>query len=283
MRSHFIDLDCLLITDAKVCVVDKTNPSIPIMKISRSDFNLIRSGIYKSHGNSIKFSGEIYWIPTDMMNRIKIRAKVHKADASNLAFSMQEFMNKNFIEKLEYKINLDNILHLKNTNDHIYIICSKNNRKNYELIISKIEDKLKENGLVIKNFYYISETFYNRNSDDISNKKVRLLLQHSIGLKTDTDKFEDHEIEQYDEVFYYDDDQNSIKMAIDSNNLLMFLLSNTETSVKGKIKEDLKTKDHSITVNYVTGNKVNKFITTKVDIQFSNLIKLFENFIKRKF
>lgn len=278
MKAHFFDLDTILTTDNKVWIVDKTIPNIPIMKISQSDFNLIKKGIYKSQGNSIDFSGHTYWLPTDLFEKIKIKAKNHRADISNLAFSLQEFMNKELIENLDYDINLENILHLKNTDDDIYVICSKNTKRNYELMISKIEDKLKENGLVIKKFYFISETFYNRVSDDISHKKVRLLLQHILGLKTEGDRFTDEKLEQYDELFFYDDEENAIKLAKESNRLLTVLLSNTETKLKEIIKEDIKSKKHTLYVNLITGNKVNRFLTTEVDIQFSNLITVFESF-----
>ena len=278
MKAHFFDLDTILTTNNKVWIVDKTIPNIPIMKISQSDFNLIKKGIYKSQGNSIDFSGHTYWLPTDLFEKIKIKAKNHRADISNLAFSLQEFMNKELIENLDYDINLENILHLKNTDDDIYVICSKNTKRNYELMISKIEDKLKENGLVIKKFYFISETFYNRVSDDVAHKKVRLLLQHILGLKTESDKFTDEKLEQYSELFYYDDEENAIKLAKESNRLLTVLSSNTENKLKEIIKEDLKSKKHTLYVNLITGNKVNRFITTKVDIQFSNLITVFESF-----
>jgi len=278
MKAHFFDIDTILRTNSMVWVVDKTIPNIPIMKISQSDFNLIKKGIYKSQGNSINFSGHTYWLPTDLFEKLKIKAKNHRADVSNLAFSLQEFMNKELIENLDYDINLENILHLKNTDDDIYVICSKNTKRNYELMISKIEDKLKENGLIIKKFYYISETFYNRVSDDISHKKVRLLLQHLVGLKTEGDKFTDERLEQYSELFYYDDEDNAIKLAKDSNKLLTVLLSNTDIKLKEIIKDDLKSKEYTLYVNLITGNKANRFVTTKVDIQFSNLITVFESF-----
>jgi hypothetical protein len=278
MKAHFFDIDVILSTNSKVWIVDKTIPNIPIMKISKSDFNLIKRGIYKSQGNSINFGGHTYWLTTEMMETLKVKAKNYRADVSNLAFSMQEFMNKELIENLEYTINIENILHLKNTDDDIYVICSKNNRKNYELMISKIENKLKDNGLTIKKFYYISETFYNRNSDDISHKKVRLLLQHLIGLKTEGDKFTDEKLEQYSEVSYYDDEETSTQLACDSNKLLMVLLERTESSLKDIIKSNLKSTPHTLFVNYITGNKANRFVTTKVDIQFSNIITVFERF-----
>jgi hypothetical protein len=278
MKAHFFDIDVILSTNSQVWIIDKTIPNIPIMKISKSDFNLIKRGIYKSQGNSINFGGHTYWLTTEMMETLKIKAKNHRSDISNLAFSMQEFMNKELIENLEYTINIENILHLKNTDDHIYVICSRNNKTNYELMISKIEDKLEENGLAIKKFYYISETFYNRNTDDISHKKVRLLLQHLIGLKTEGDKFTDEELESYNELFYYDDEESAISLANNANDLLTVLLSNTDKSTKDIIKDSLKSESRVLIVNYLTGNKVNRYITTKVDIQFSNLIKTFESF-----
>lgn len=278
MKAHFFDLDSILLVSAKVWIIDKTIPNIPIMKISQADFNLIKSGIYKSQGNELVFGGHAYWMPTDLFEKIKIKAKNHKTDISNLAFSMQEFMNKELIENLEYDINFENILHLKNTDDDIYIICSKNSKRNYELMIDKIEDKLKENGLKIKKYYHISETFYNRNEDNISHKKVRLLIQHLIGYKTESDKFIDEKIEKYEELYFYDDETTSIKLACDSNKLLMLLISNTEPSTKEIIKQEIKQTPPILMVNQITSNKVNKFITKKIILQFSNLIKVFESF-----
>lgn len=283
MIGHFFDLDTILVVNAKVWIVDKTIPSIPIMKISQSDFNLIRNGIYKSQGNSVKFAGHTYWLPTTLYENLKIKLNKNKSDISNIAFSMQEFLNKELIENLEYKINLDNIMHLKNTDDHIYIICSKNSKDRYEMMLSKIEDKLKENGLIIKNFYFISETFYNKDMDDIAHKKVRLLLQHIVGLKTDGNKFTDEEITQYDNVYFYDNDDNSINLANGANKLLMFLYSNSEENIKKTIREKLNSSEIILFVNKVTGNKVNKFTKSKVLIQLSNLIKTFESFKNFKY
>lgn len=278
MKAHFFDLDSILLVNAKVWIIDKTIPNIPLIKISQSDFSLIKSGIYKSQGNQIDFGGHTYWITTSLFEKIKIKCKNHRTDISNLPFSMQEFMNKELIENLDYDINFENIQHLKDTDDDIYVICSKNTQTNYELMISKIEDKLKENGLLIKKYYYISETFYNRNEDSIAHKKVRLLLQHLLGYKTDGNKFVDEKLEKYDEIFYYDDDTNSIRLAKDCNKLLMVILSNTESTLKDLLKQELKETESSLIVNEVTSNKVNKFIVTKVVLKFSNLIKVFDSF-----
>lgn len=278
MRSHFFDIDTILITNNKVWIVDKSYPNIPLLKIEKSDFNLIKSGIYKSQNNKIEFGGKSYWVPKGLMETLKIKCKINKSNLSNLIFSMQEFMNKELIENLDYDINLDNLLHLKNTDDDIYIICSKNAKKNYELMIKKVEEKLKDNGLVIKNYYFISETFYNRNEDQISHKKIRLLLQHLIGLKTEGDKFTDEEITSYTEVFFYDDEDSSINLANNCNNVCEFLLSNTENTIKSKIKDILKSEEKILYTNLVSPNKFNRFQTKKIQLKFSNILKTFESF-----
>lgn len=71
-------------------------------------------------------------------------------------------------------------------------------------------------------------------------------------------------------------------MAIDSNKLLMFLISNSENTIKSLIKEKINSEDNILYVNQVTGNKLNRFITTEVVLEYSNLIKLFESFNYKK-
>lgn len=281
MKAHFFDIETILSMHSKVWIVDKANPKVPMMKISISDFNLIKNGIYRSHNNSIYFGGHAYWVPEKLMNDIKIRCKNLRTDITKLAFSMQEFMNPDIIETLDYDINIDNLSHLKNTNDDIYLICSKNSKKNYEKMIRKIEDKLEELGLMVKNYYFISDTFYNRDLDEVAHNKVRLLLQHLIGMKTDGDKFVDEYIQKYDEVHFYEDDQNTVGLAKDCNRLLEMLIDNSDPSTKPKIKDLLKSTETSLYVNYVSTNKANRFSVDKVEIKYS-IIKTFERFNWKK-
>jgi hypothetical protein len=187
-------------------------------------------------------------------------------------------MNPNIIEKLDYKIWTENFEHLKNTNDDIYIICSKNSKKNYDIIIKKLEEKLKDLGLVVKEYYYLSETFYNRDKDDVSQKKVKILIQHSIGLKTEIDKFINEEVTQYEEVNLYEDEINCIEVCKGSSEIIRFLVSNSTDEIKESVKSIIKEKQLLININQVTFNKINRFITTPVKIEWQNVIKTFEGF-----
>jgi hypothetical protein len=281
MKAHFFDIETILTMDSKVWIVDKLSPKAPIAKISKSDFNLIKSGIYKSQKNSIYFGGTTYWVPENLMNSIKIKCKNLKVDIANLMFSMQEYMNPDIIETLDYGINIENLSHLKNTSDDIYFICSKNTKANYEKIISKMEEKLEKIGLSIKKYYFISDTFYNRDLDDVAHKKTRLLLQHLVGMKTEGDKFIDEEVQKYDEISFYEDDENTIGLAIDCNKLLQLLIDNSESSIKSKIKDVLKSET-ALFVNYVSPNKAKRFSETRVSIEYHNLIKTFERFSWKK-
>jgi hypothetical protein len=278
---NFFDINTLITTNSKVWIVDRDKPNKPILRIPKSDFNLIKKGVYKKDNIKFDMQDESYWISKDLFEQIKIKSKNKNLNISKLAFSMQEFMNKDIIENNDFTIHLENIRHLKNTSGDIYIICSKNTKNNYELIISKLEDKLKEIGLVVKSYYYISETFYNRDEDDINNKKVKLLLQHIIGMKTEVDKFSHTEITKYDIINFYDDEARVIELAKNANNVLQFLIENSEDLVKDRVKEVLKESQCELVINQVTFNKVNLFVTSKVELQYQNVIKKFESFVFR--
>ncbi len=282
MNAHFFDIESIVSSDSKVWIVDRKSPKFPIMRISESDFALIKSGIYKSHGNQIKFAGKEYWLSSDMMGELKIKCKNLKSDVANLAFSMREYMDSDLIESLEYEIRQDCIQHLKNSQDDIYIICSSNTKENYEKIISKIEGKLEKLGLSVKKYYFISETFYERDSDDISRKKVRLLLQHLVGFKTEGDKFTDEKLDVYDCVSYYDEDEGSVRLASNANGLLNILAGNSEDSIKNAVKEDIKSRKPKLKSILVSPNRVNRFSVSEVSLEVHNLIKTFEAFSWKK-
>lgn len=278
MNAHFFDIDTVIISDAKIWVVDKSKPSDCIIKMDQSDFNLVKSGIYRSHGNKIRFSGIDYYLPDDIMNKIKIRCKNIKCDVSNLAFSMREFLDPDKINLTNHTIDIDVLLHLKNTQDDVYFICSRNNKKSYDVIIKKIEDKISDLGISPKNYYYVSETFYERDDDLISFDKVRLLLQHMVGYKTDGRLFKDDEVLRYDVVNFYDDDVNTVKLATDISNMFSIITKNSDSEIKERIKSVISDNKPELVVNLVSPNKVNRFSKKKVSLEYGNLIKSFESF-----
>jgi len=278
VKSHFFDIDTLIRINNQPWIVDKNIPNIPIMKISKSDFKLIQSGIYRKQGNKMEFNGRTFWLPSDLINKLKIKAKNYKTEFSNLAISLQEFLNKDIIDEMEFELNLDIINQLKNKNDDIYIICSKQTKRNYQSIIDKLESKLKEEGLLIKNFYFISDNITNIDNDELNFKKMRLLLQHLVGYKTDGNKFKDEEITRYGQISFYDNNYDTLKFSDDINGLLEAILSNTDKGLKEVIKEDIFDFKPILLVNKINDNQYNKTETKKVILSMSTLVKTFESF-----
>lgn len=277
-NAHFFDIDCLVRVENRAWVVDKKNPNVPLLKLSKSDLHLIENGIYRNQNNKIEFNGKTFWLPTNLYNKIKVKAKVNKTDLSSLVISLQEFYNAPVIDQLEFEFNLDTILTLKNTQPNIYIICSKQTKKNYSTIVEKLKEELINHGLKIKTFYYISDSFYNIDNDEVKFKKIRLLLQHLIGYKTSGNSFSNEEITPYHKIYFYDDQMDTIEMGKQINPLLNYLFENTRKGLQDVVKENIKEYEPCLIINRVNDNVYNRLETTKVILELSKFVKTFENF-----
>lgn len=282
VKAHFFDIDAILDMNSHAWIVDKNKPNIPIMKISKSDFNLYKNGIFRKQGNQINFNGKTFWLPNDLVNQLKIKVKNYKANFADLAISLQEFMNKYVIDNLEFELNLNLINTLKNTTDDIYIICSKQTKLSHESIINKIKDEMQKEGLKIKNFYFISENFYNQKHDEIEHKKIRLLIQHLIGYRTDGDKFTDNEITRYDVIEYYDNNLDTLSLGKEVNAFFNLIWRKSDDGMKSVVKEDVLQFKPQLIINKINDNEVNRIQSEKIKLTINNLIMTFEsyNFIK---
>lgn len=278
-NAHFFNIDTLIDIKQYCWVIDKLRPNVPIFKISQSDFNLIKSGVYKSQGNKIEFNGSVYWLPNELSNKLKVKLKLSNSNFTNLGISMQEFLNKDIIDSIKFDVKLDTIKHLKGKSDDIYIICPKQTRKSYETIIEKLIEKLKVEEIIVKSFYFISETFYNQNDDDIRFKKIKILAQHLVGYKTEVNKFIDNEITRYKRCYYYDNQYDTLKIIDEVNPILKSIMNKTDDGLKSVIKEDINEYLPVLFVVKVTDNDINRNISKSVKIEYSNLIKTFEKFI----
>ena len=277
MIAHFFDLNVLIDIDSKVWIVSKNNPNKPLIKLDQSEFNLIKSGIWKKTGAPLKIGGTDYYLKEELIELIKIKCKKFGANITELAFSMQEFMNPDIVADSNFQIRKENLVSLKNSPDDIYIICSKNTKRNLKPVIDKLEEYLYSIGLSIKNFYYISETFYNRDETKIAHKKIRLLIQHLIGLKTSDNKFTDEEITNYTQINFYEDDISTNNLTKKSNDVLKWLYNNSDEGVKDIVK--LRLGDELIiNLNEVTYNIVNPFKSSKIKLELINIFKTFESF-----
>jgi hypothetical protein len=283
-EAHFYDINTLIeIEPSEAWVVDKSNPNVPIMKISKSDMRLMQSGIWKSQGNKIEFNGLTYWIPENIYNEIKIKCKVAGANFGNLAISLQEFLNPELISNNNYRLRMENIMELKNKVEDIYIICSKLTKKLWQPFIDNLIEKLSEEGIKIKNYYYISDHPTRWESDDAKFKKIRLLIQHLTGYKTDGQKFTNEEIERYSKINFFDTELDTLTIESKINPLLNFLIQNTADGFKSVIKENLKDFKPRLSINSINDILYYRLDSVNVILESGNIIKSFENFKYKKY
>lgn len=282
MKAYFVDLNCLIELDNKAWIIDKSKPNIPIMKISKEDFNLFKSGIYKPQGNKVIFNGQNFWLPDTVYSKLKVKLKNSDSGLANLAISLQEFMNRDLIENIDFSLNEWMISQLKNKIDDIYVICSKQTKYNLSSIIEKLEKKLLEEGIKIKKFYYISETFYNQNDDEVLFKKARLFIQHLVGYQTNDKTFTDVELLRYDQIILFDSSKIVLTLKSDLNQILKSILSKTSDSMSRIVKENIDDYKPKLVVNWLSDNHMNKLVTEKIDLDYSNLIRSFESFFHKK-
>jgi len=276
--AHFFDLSCLVNIPQNAWVVSKSNPNQPLYKISPSEFLLIKSGIYKNRGNKIDFNGVVYYLPDELWNKLKVISTKNRIDFSSFVISLQEFLNKDLIEALDYEVKLDQIMNLKNKVEDIYVICSKETKGLYEKIINEIVETLRTNGMIVKNFYYLNENFLNQNTDEVNYKKMRLLLQHSIGYRSDMNKFIDDEITKYDQINFYDKSIPFKTVSITVDQIFKSMMKNTDKGLMDVIKDDLKTHTPIIQINKIEDNQFNPIRTTKIELSLKHLITKFESF-----
>ena len=67
-------------------------------------------------------------------------------------------------------------------------------------------------------------------------------------------------------------------MCRDINNILENLLLKTEKEIKLLVKDKIKNDDNLLLIKEFTHNKANRFKEYNVQLEYSNIIKSFENF-----
>ena len=282
-RAHFFDFNCLIKTNQKAWIVSKDNPNLPLYKLSQSEFKLIKSGIYAKKGNKIEFNGITYFLPEEIWNRLKIISSKNNIDFSNFVISLQEFLKKDLIDDLEYELTLDPILNLQNVMDDIYIICSKQTKNLYDKFLIEIYEKLKSKGIKITNHYYLNENFLNQNSDELYFKKIKLLLQHSVGYKSEYDKFTDNDITKYDIINLYDKSLPLLNLSSSVKHIFDTMLMNTDKGLSDVIKDDFRDTTPIVYINRIEDNQVNPMRVEKIELNTGRLIKRFEAFGNLRF
>lgn len=277
MKAHFFDIDSLIRMDQRIWIISTDSPNIPLAKLTVSEYNSIKNSVYYLD-NKIKINNEEYWVPRELIDELKRKSKKTKVSLDNLFFSMQEFINPEIIKHLKYEVLVDNFIHLKNKSDEIWIFMDKNTKKNYTPILENLQSEMMKLGLKPSGVYYLSDSFFGVDEDLNAYKKLKVILQHFVGLKQEGKKFTDEEIFEYDEIYFYSEDDYSLEMFERINEFLYNFISNSDENLANRINLSIKSKNKNLIINKITFNKVRPFITSYVSLVVNYLNKTFEGF-----
>lgn len=277
-KCHIYDLENSLVTiERKIWIIEKSNPSEPILRISESDFKMVESGIFRSQNNRVEFNGKEYFISNEMIKQLGRIAERKSFSLDNLGISLREYLDKELIDKVKFEILSENISHLRNLTEDFYIISSRLIEDKYTKLTNKLSEELTNEGIKVEKIYFINETFYNQDDDETSYKKAVILLQHLFGLKIKDHKFVAESTERYNEVCYYDALESNISDLKNINTTFENIYNNTENeSLKTVVKTLLDKLDLKVTLNLVTTNELKRFDTTEIDIH----LMIMESFVK---
>ena len=265
-KCHIFNIDNLLVQfEQRVWVVEKSNPNKCLFKIDKSDFDLIKNGVYRSQDLSIKFGDINYYVDSKFLEELNKKVK-KDVKTDELTFSFREFVNPENVEKLDVSYDLTPANHIKNTNDWVFLITTKSVESKYKKYHNIIKDKLSERGIIVNQIYYLNQSHFAQNKDEnikkISNVIISNLLNKDIKnneLKEDLDR-------NFKEVHYYDNNYVILsKLEHQLNRFINELYS-------GEIIKKLF-------LNKVTSNLLNPIIFNEFKL-LPKYIKTFESFNK---
>jgi len=280
---HFFDLDRTLWSiDTTVWIIDKNNPSKPLIKLSQEDTTYILAGIYKNEEQMIEYNGKSFWISEDMFDKIKKKRK--NIELEDLGISFIEKIDPQFFTNIKFFI--ENIRHLAGKEDiDIGILSARYSVDNDNEVLKVLKEKLDELGLEISKFYYTGDSFSVKNTTQAPINKMKILLEHMVGFHLEDDHFIPIKQNFYPEVHFYDDENQNINVANDIQEFFEDYLKNTDDEVFNRISKRIGEQKPKLYTHLITNNQLDRFKTDEVTlnkpIKFS--IKLEESRIMKRF
>lgn len=187
--AHFYDLDVLFNIDRKPWIININNPLKPIYRLPLGEWELAKSGIFKSNEDSllINFAGEKLWLSPTISEKL---SKMINPELLGIVYS--EWKHPEVISKLNIKFNQKNWETLQRVKTPFYLITLGLERTN-KLLTNELIDYLPEKP---KKLYYVSSYNPLQWSGDEMWDKSKIALSHINGHNLDTKEI----YERYDSV-----------------------------------------------------------------------------------
>lgn len=276
-KVYIINIDLFYKIDRCVWIINKYNPSIPLLKISEEDFFLIETGQYRSQNISIRFNGKTYWISSALFATInKLNVPIEK-----LGISRAEFYNSEYTSQSKFTIGDFGFIEKFDTNSSIVLYTENILEGKYVSLINNIMKEFSDRGLNISKIIYLPI------QKDNGYLKENLVMKYLIGGDIKSGKVVNISDASNKEIFVYED-ISYFKPVIENNSLqerFNYLLKYSSKEMRKQLLEMDIFKSEIIYV-YQTNNILNKTIKHKMNISYPSsmiYLKSFENLNAKRF
>ena len=278
---HLVDLDETLIrVDVQPWIIKKTEPNVPIIRLSISDRKLIESEFFKKDDLLIKYSGKEYWISQQMKDLLDKKAG-REVKLTDYGVSYAEWFDPDLIKEqtknAEFLIN--NVSILKNTTEDVMIVSDRANLDLHSDLIDYVKTELNNINVAVKNVYFISKNNLKTYIDDSTYDKIVLILEKMIGYKIIDGVFTDIKTDQYNKVSFYDNDRNICSEAKNIQTFLNTFYFKSEDKIKNLVLEHIKSNMPFLKIFQITNNEFNPYLIESVILAKPYRINKF-NFFK---
>lgn len=279
------DLDGTLwnIKNDDIWIIDKDKPYKPLLILDPLEFSLINSGKFVKDELKLDYNGSVYFISKALFDKIKLKSGSENIERFGISFIPK--VRKEILDKREVDILIHNIEHLRfNKFIDIGVLTARSNQRNHAELINKLRLELKKYGIQIDKIFFVGDTL----NDNVSRKKVSVLLEHLVGLKIKEGKFVSLKQDWYKKVSFYDDDINNIRAAEQIQRQLEDILNKTDDEVFRIILDRIQSFELTLDTYLVGDNEVNRFkkktIVLKQPLKFPlhESIMKFDGWIKKK-
>jgi len=259
---NFFDLDGVLWnTKSKIWIVDKEDPSKPIIRLDKKESSNILLGLYFKENLKIEYNGEEYFISEKLLNKI---SKKKRIAIERLGLSWIEFYDKKYLDKTNVSFLIDNITHLRNENNIICVLTGRAYQNRHGNLLNKLRKTLLDIGIEIYKVYFVSKKFYFKHNEEISLNKSHVLLEHMLGIKIEDGKFIPQKQDWYSEVHFYDDNKMNIDYANDIQVLFERIMKKSDDELFLTKINRIKNNNIKLVTHLVTGNDTNKFVSREI-------------------
>jgi hypothetical protein len=271
MRANFIDFNAIVsILDIGVRIVDKNDPDHVLSKIDLSDFEILKSGVFRGSNREINTHSGRYWASEEFYEKLKRICDRNKIYMQDIEFDLSEFDKKGVIDDKKIEIKYEIMSSISKEDDN-YIILSSQNKRNFSTIINKFQLESNNFGFKIKKFFTISENLKTSDESEIREKKMSIIIDHLIGFEIKDGIMTNVSLPRYDQIHYYDSSRDVLDIGTNLNKFLEYTLSKSEKNIVEIVKDILEKKSPVLWIHKINDNELQKVTFLKVPLRISGM------------